>query len=212
MGTDYVLSWKSDGQHNSKLKPLYTAFLHGIKLSGYKMRIKFHKDPLAVEQINYLTKTANVYIVYDLASWPRNPTNNFKFRNCLSGATSILKNSDKEKYVYSGYGITFDSPGSSSFDNDFAKNVINFGVHDSLSSHSDNCKNNFLILGSGPNYGINGSFESPEKRFSINFTKVNTKFSLILHYNADNLLSMEKKSLNLKPAIKMLTFQLNFFL
>ena len=52
MGTDYVLSWKSDGQHNSKLKPLYTAFLHGIKLSGYKMRIKFQKDPLAVEQIN----------------------------------------------------------------------------------------------------------------------------------------------------------------
>ena len=112
MGADYVLSWKSDGLYNSKLKPLYTALLHGMKLSGYKMRIKFHKDPLAVEQINYLTKIANVYIVYDLTSWPRNPTNNFKFKNCLSGATSILQNSDKEKYVYSGYGITFDSAGS----------------------------------------------------------------------------------------------------
>ena len=30
------------------LKPLYTAFLHGIKLPGYRMRIKFDKDPLAV--------------------------------------------------------------------------------------------------------------------------------------------------------------------
>ena len=29
-GTDYVLSWKSKGVFNSKLKPLYTAFLHNI--------------------------------------------------------------------------------------------------------------------------------------------------------------------------------------
>ena len=48
-GTDYVLSWKSNGVYNSKLKPLYTAFLHSAKLSGYRMRIKFDKDPLAVE-------------------------------------------------------------------------------------------------------------------------------------------------------------------
>ena len=45
---------------NSKLKPLYTAFLHRIKLSGYKMGIKFGKYPLTVEQNNYLTKIVNV--------------------------------------------------------------------------------------------------------------------------------------------------------
>ena len=54
-GTDYVLSWKSKGVYNSKL---------------------------------------------------RNPTNNFKFKNCLFGATNIRENSDKEKHVCSGYGIT----------------------------------------------------------------------------------------------------------
>ena len=32
-----------------------------------------------------------------------------EFKNCLFGSTNIAKNSDKEKYVYSGYGITFDS-------------------------------------------------------------------------------------------------------
>ena len=32
-GVDYALSWKSNGIYNSKLKPLYTAFLHSIKLS-----------------------------------------------------------------------------------------------------------------------------------------------------------------------------------
>ena len=62
---------------------LYTAFLHSIKLSWYRIGIKFDKDPLAVEQNNYLTQIVNVYIVYDLDAWPRNPTNNFKFKNFL---------------------------------------------------------------------------------------------------------------------------------
>ena len=57
--------------------------------------IKFDKYLLAVEQNSYLTKIVNVYIVYDLAAWPRNLTNNLKFKNCLFGATNILKNSDK---------------------------------------------------------------------------------------------------------------------
>ena len=74
------------------------------------------------------------------------------------------------------------------FDNDFARNVISFGVDNSLSSHSDNRKNNYLILSEGPTYGINGSFGTPEKKFSINFTKGNTKFCLSLHYKADNSL------------------------
>ena len=48
--------------------------------------------------------------------------------NCLFGATNIVKNSNKEQYVYSGYGIAFDSAGSGSFDNDTARNVIIFGA------------------------------------------------------------------------------------
>ena len=81
-GTDYVLSWKSNGVFNSKLKPLYTTFLNRIKLSEYRIGIKFDKDHLVVEQNNYLTKIVNVYTVYDLDPWPRNPTNNLKFKNC----------------------------------------------------------------------------------------------------------------------------------
>ena len=110
-GTDYVLNWKSNGVYNFKLKLLYTIVLHSIKLFGYRMRRKFDEDPLAVEQSNYLTKLANFFIVYEFNAWPRSPTNNFAFTNCLSGATNVVKNSDKEKCVYSGYGITFDSAG-----------------------------------------------------------------------------------------------------
>ena len=85
----------------------------------------------------------------------KNPTSNFKFKNCLFGTTNVVKNSDKEKYVFSGYGIRFDSGGSWSFDNDFARNIIILVVDNSSSSHSENRKNNILILGEGPTYGIN---------------------------------------------------------
>ena len=138
-GIDYILRWKSKGVYNLKLKLLYTAFLHSIKLSEYKMEIKFDKDPFAVKQNNYLTKTVNVYIVYDLDAWSGNPADNFKFNNCLFWTTNIVKNSDEGNYLHSGYGAT----DSKSFDNDFARNVIIFGVYITSSSHSDNHKNNF---------------------------------------------------------------------
>ena len=172
------------------------------------MGIKFDKDPLAVEQNNYLNKIVNVYIVYDLDPWPRNPTNYFKFRNCLCGATSIVQNSDKEKYVYSGYGKTFNSASSWSFDNDAARNVIIFGVDNSSSPHVDNRKNNFLVLGEGPTFVINGSFGSPNKMFSINFSKSNTKFCLSFHYNADNcyLFVNEKEIFKFKADNKNVNF------
>ena len=34
----------------------YIIFLHSIKLSGYKMRIKFNKDPLALEKKNLVQR------------------------------------------------------------------------------------------------------------------------------------------------------------
>ena len=44
-----------------------------------------------------------------------------------------------------------------------------------------------MLIGEGPNFGINGSFGSVEKKFSISFSKVNKKIYLSLQcYNADN--------------------------
>ena len=82
-----------------------------------------------------MTRIVNVYIVYDLGAWQKNITNNFKFKNYLFGATNIVKNSDKEKHVYSGYEIIFDIAGSWSFNNEVAKNVINVDVDNSLLVH-----------------------------------------------------------------------------
>ena len=83
--------------------------------------------------------------------------------------------------------MRFGGGGSWSFDNDTARNVLIFGVDNRSSSYVENRKNNFLVLGEGPTFRINGSFGSPEKNVSINFSKANTKLCLSLHYNADNI-------------------------
>ena len=96
--------------------------------------------------------------------------------------TNVVKNSNKEKHVYSDYRIAFEW----SFGNDYARNITIFGVDASLLSHADNLENNFLVPGEGNTFGINGSFGAPEKKFDINFSKANAKFCLSLHYNVDN--------------------------
>lgn len=56
-------------------------------------------------------------------------------------------------------------------------------VSNSSSIHTDNRKNNFILPDGGSTDDINGSVCAAETKVNINFTKANTKFSLILHYN-----------------------------
>ena len=95
-----------------------------------------------------------------------------------------VRNTIKDKFTYNGREIAFDGEGSWSFGNDFARNVGTFCVCNTSSSHTDNWKNNFLVLGEGPTQGINDSTGVAEKKISINFSKANTKFCLSLHYNS----------------------------
>ena len=78
--------------------------------------------------------------------------------------------------MYSGYRIAFDGKGTWRFGDDYARNVVIFGVDNSSSSHTDNQKNKFLVLSEGDTSGVNGSFVAPEKKFCINFTKAKTIF------------------------------------
>ena len=82
----------------------------------------------------------------------------------MFGATIIVTNNDEEKCAYSGYRKAFDGKGQCSFGNDSARNVIIFEFGNSSSSHTDNLKNEILILGSGQTFGINGSFGASEKK------------------------------------------------
>ena len=118
----------------SKLLPLHGAFLPNIKYFG---------TPLVAEKNNYVTKILNVYIICDLDNLPKIPLRNFTLKNCLFGATNILKNSDKSKYAYRIYGTTIDGKGNWNFGNDFAMNVTFFDADNSSSPHADNRNNNF---------------------------------------------------------------------
>ena len=53
-----------------------------IKLSEYRMGIKFDKDSLNVKQSNYASQIINIYIVYDLDAWPKILLRNFPIKNC----------------------------------------------------------------------------------------------------------------------------------
>ena len=161
--TEYIISWRSKGIYNTKLIPIKNNSLPNIKYFNKKISLQFDYIPLVVEQNNCTSKIVNVYIVYDLDSWPKISLRNFTLKNCLFGATNIVKNSGTEKYVDSGCGIEFDGKDSWSYSDDFAVNVIIFGVHNSSSSHTY-LKNDFLILGKGDTFSINGSFGAPGKK------------------------------------------------
>ena len=64
----------------------------------------------------------------------------------MFGATTVIKNCDKYKYVYSGYGIAFDGLDSLISVNDVSRNVKIFVVDNTSSSLADNPKNKFLVL------------------------------------------------------------------
>ena len=70
---------------------MYTASLNSIKLSEYKIGIKFDKDRLAVEQNNYLAKIVNIYIFYDLDTLQKISLKNFTLKSFLFGVTDIVK-------------------------------------------------------------------------------------------------------------------------
>ena len=107
--------------------------------------------------------------------------NNFTIDNCLFSEVKITSNATERKLVYYGYGKAFH--GSWSFGNEINRNVIIFHVKNSPPRHSENCKNNFLVLEEGPRSGISDSAAELEEMFSFNFTKSNTKLCLSLHYN-----------------------------
>ena len=48
-------------------------------------------------------------IVYEFVTRSQDLNSDFTLRDCLFGGVKVAKNTDLAKYVYSGYGIGFDS-------------------------------------------------------------------------------------------------------
>ena len=125
-------------------------------------------------------KVVNLYVIYEITSF-HGMDNYPTLTNALFGAVKLTKNADIDKYKYSGYGIGFDGTGYYSIGNELGRNVIIFGADTSSSTNLDNKGKHILILGKGPTEGLGEHSLSGEKMYSIDFTKVNTKFCLSLH-------------------------------
>ena len=88
----------------------------------------------------------NVFIVYELDTWPRYLNSDFTLKDCLFIGVKLTKYADPDKYVNSGYGIRFDSRSEFSLPYDrVGENLITFGVDMSSSVHIDNKGKDILV-------------------------------------------------------------------
>ena len=94
---------------------------------------------------------------------------------CLFGSVKLWKNSDLDKYSYSGYGTAFDSRSKFLFrDGRFGKREM-FGADTSSSLHIDN-ENKYILNIS--TQGLVDTTSIPETKYPINFTQFRKRFEL----------------------------------
>ena len=190
-----INSWKSTGINNytknsnmdavsvatTSLPPLIDNGRMSVRLEGAcfkQMELLYPNNDNIV----------NIYIVYLIDPISNSRNTDYTVQNALFGGVKIIKNAtDISKHKYERYGICFDEGGMFSMGNiNNGRNVLIFGVHENSVIHSNNKANNIFIMGDRFVQGINDTTLYAEKIYSQNFTEVNKKFVLILHYNGDN--------------------------
>ena len=186
---DRVLSWQPKVLSNKSIKPPTTtnnSLNPRLSYNDTKIKVQFTGSCLKQPKFTFThKKVVNIYIVYELGASSSN-VNDPTLKNCLFGVVTLTKNTDIEKYKYSGYGIGFDRRSSFSFTGGgFGQNVLIFGADMSTSICIDNKGKDILVLGRGPTQGIESTLSAKEM-YSINFTITKNKFCLNLHYNGRN--------------------------
>ena len=82
-----------------------------------KISVNFHicisvrlKEADLNEKRNYIPPNRiNFFIVYELGTWSRDLNSDFTLKDCLFRVVKLAKNTDQNKYIFTGYGIGFDS-------------------------------------------------------------------------------------------------------
>ena len=167
--TNYVLSWKSEGLSDETIKPpsksdnSLTPSINYINHTD-KIRVKFTGSCL--KQSYTHGKVVNIYVVYELGASSSSDSNS-TLKHCLFGAVTLTKNTDIEKYGYSGYGTGFDRRSSFSFPGTgFSQNVLIFGVDMSSSPHVYNNKKRYISSWKRTNSRIRTSFNRRKNVFN----------------------------------------------
>ena len=187
--------WKSTGinnyTRNSDMDAAYetTTGLPSLVNNG-RMNVKiegaYFKQTKIIRPNN--NNIINIYVVYLIDPISNTRNTDYTVQNALFGGVKVTKNAtDTFKHKYEAYGICFDEGGTFSIGNiNNGRNVLIFGVYENSVTHSNNKANNIYIIGDGFVQGINDTTLYAEKIYSQNFTAVNKRFLLSLHYNGDN--------------------------
>ena len=130
--TSFISEWISKGLSSESIKSPATSnnsLAPAINNDGTKTRVKFTRSCLQQPKLTYThKKQINIYVVYELGACSSND-NDPTLKNCLFSAVTLTKNTDIDKYGYSGYGIGFDRRSSFSFPGwGFGQNIIIFGA------------------------------------------------------------------------------------
>ena len=196
-----ITIWKSKGLSSQSLNLSGTVgTANDIKISK-PIRPAYvifnHKESFFEQKKENIIKSGsivNIYIVYILSQETINSDHVLK--NCLFGAIKVTKagdSTDTDKYIYSGYGLGFDSTGQFSHpQGGMARNIIIFGVDLSNSVHATSKTQNILILGYGLTQKVNNTTIYAEKMYSPNFSVYIIMVITVIY------VLMVQKSLNLK--------------
>ena len=102
-----VTNWTSTGISPEKIKPFDTNLeMIMPDLDNGRVTLKFSNSVLVQKNVSALHSNfiLNLYIVCEVSTWPRCPTNNVRLTNCLFGT-------DKSKFPDNGRGMPFDGEG-----------------------------------------------------------------------------------------------------
>ena len=190
---DKINLWKSNGINNYTSDSDMNAVSTGTTdlpslVDNGRMSVKlagaYFKQTKLIRPNN--NNVINIDIVYKIE--PIFRLSDYTVQNALFGGVKITKNAtDISKHKYEGYGICFDEGGTFSEGGiSNGRNVLIFGVHENSLVHANNKANNIYVMGDLFVQGINDATLYAEKIYSQNFTAVNKKFALSLHYNGDD--------------------------
>ena len=177
-GIKSVLSWKSIGLSDEKLKSIRDYYFPELWYDKERTYLNFRKGALAQEKISYTHDHVNLYIIYSMLyiSYKSGPDTIGQY---LFGAT------DYNKKKWSGYGAAFGKQHYLHKDSGKnANNLMILGAELSDSSDEETKKNNILILGKGSVH-INNTTIQAKSELKTNCT-LPPKFILSVHYNGDD--------------------------
>ena len=97
-------------------------------MNNSEIRVKIKRSYLNQKKLFFTPRTVvNVLIVYKLDTWSKGLNADDTLKDCLFGAVKLIKNTNPDKYSYSGYGIIFYCRSLFSFPNfDWGENAIIF--------------------------------------------------------------------------------------